>query len=219
MWLPPEANKIFIAGTDTDIGKTHVATELLMALAKQGCATVAMKPLASGCAMTAQGLRNQDALCLQKAATIKLPYEQINPLAFAEAIAPHIAAEKINRPITLTNLITLCQPALNHAADVHIIEGVGGWHAPLNAQETMADFVAALDMPVLLVVGMRLGCLSHALLTYEAIINRDVKCLGWVANCVHADMPALDENIAYLHKRLPVPLLATIPYGQTAAKL
>ncbi len=190
--------KFFITGTDTGVGKTYMAAKLLADFNKQGLSTVACKPIASDSEMTKNGLRNSDALILQKAASIKLPYTEVNPITFAPPIAPHIAAAQVNQKLTVKKLITACQPALNYKSDVLIIEGVGGWYVPLNDKETMADFVKALDLSVILIVSIRLGCLNHALLTHHAITTSGVKYAGWIANCIEPDMLALEENIETL---------------------
>jgi dethiobiotin synthetase len=190
--------RFFIAGTDTGVGKTYIACKLLESFNQQGLSTVACKPVASGSEMTKQGLRNEDALHLMQAASIKLPYHEVNPIALQPPIAPHIAAEQVNQKITVEKLITACQPVLNCKADVLVVEGVGGWYVPLNDNETMADFVKALDLSVILVVAIWLGCLNHALLTYHAIRACDVEFQGWVANRIDNDMLAAEENVKTL---------------------
>lgn len=210
--------KFFITGTDTGVGKTHIACGLLKIFQQYGLSTIGLKPIASGCEKTLRGLRNQDALCLQQTATIKLPYENINPIALEPAIAPHIAAQQIKQILSAASLITACEPVLNYPADICVIEGAGGWYTPLNKHETMADFVVALNTPVVLVVGVRLGCLNHALLTQQAIINCSVKLHGWVANCLEKNMEGIEENIELLKTRLSAPLLGMVPYNKDADK-
>lgn len=190
--------RFFIAGTDTGVGKTYIACKLLSAFNQQGLSTVACKPVASGCEITKQGLRNGDALHLMQAASIKLPYHEVNPIALQLPIAPHIAAQRSKQKITVEKLINMCQPILNCKADVLIFEGVGGWYVPLNDTETMADFVKALDLSVILVVAIRLGCLNHALLTYRAIKANGVNFHGWIANRIDANMLAAEENVKTL---------------------
>jgi len=208
----------FVTGTDTGVGKTHASVALLQALAAQGRTTLGLKPVAAGCDATTDGLRNEDALALQAAATVKLPYAQVNPVALAEAIAPHIAAAHEKRRIGVTQLAGLVRGALMQGrADVTLIEGAGGWRVPLNERETLADLARELDVPVILVVGVRLGCISHALLTAEAI-RRDGRVLaGWVANAIDATMPAREENIATLRAALGAPLLGVLPHGPADA--
>lgn len=207
------AKKIFVTGTDTDIGKTYVALGLLNQFKQQSLSTIAIKPLASGCESTAEGLRNADALKLQQHASIKLPYAEVNPIALSEPIAPYIAAKKQNLVLDVLTLKEKCQPALQRPADVYVIEGIGGWYQPLNAQESMADFVEHLNLEVLLVVGMRLGCLNHSLLTYHNIRQRRIKLCGWVANCIDPNMLFLQENIQILSEQIQAPLLAVVPFG------
>lgn len=210
--------RFFITGTDTDIGKTHIATGLLRAFASKGYTTAALKPLASDCEETPAGLRNADAQSLQQAATLQFPYHCINPFAFAPAIAPHLAAAMVKQTLGVTQLIAKCQSILNCQADFLVVEGAGGWLTPLNDQETLADFVTALNLSVVLVVGMRLGCLNHALLTQQAIKNSGIKLVAWVANCLDPKMPSLPENIQTLQQHLLAPLLGVVPYGQEAEK-
>lgn len=200
----------FIAGTDTNVGKTLVAAGLLIAAKSHGFTTAALKPVAAGCEKTEAGLRNEDALLLQSVITTPLVYEQINPVALQAAIAPHIAAQQEKRVLSADRLAGFCRGSLNQA-DVTLVEGAGGWRVPLNPQETMADLARALNLPVILVVGMRLGCISHALLTVEAICNDGLPLAGWVANCIDADMPVLQENIQSLLTRIPAPCLGVIP--------
>lgn len=209
----------FITGTDTDAGKTLVATGLLIAAKNLGLTTAALKPVAAGCEQTEEGLRNSDALQLQAAMTAQLPYEQINPIALKAAIAPHIAALQEKRAISSDRLTGFCRSVLN-AADVTLVEGAGGWRVPINPRETMADLAKNLQLPVILVVGMRLGCLNHALLTFEAIVRDGLSVAGWVANCIDGDMPVLVENIDSLFARLPVPCLGVVPHlAQPSAEL
>lgn len=205
----------FVTGTDTGIGKTHVCLTLLQALAARGLSTVAMKPIASGCQATDLGLRNDDALQLQQAATIALAYEQVNPYALAEAIAPHLAALACGIHIDLESLLL----QFNHIAaqaDVVIVEGVGGWLVPLSEQHTIADLAAGMALPVILVVGIRLGCINHALLTTSVMRDRNdcPPLAGWVANVIDPDMAAIDENIATLQQYIEAPLLGTLPWNK-----
>lgn len=203
----------FIAGTDTDVGKTYVTVELLRYLKERKLSTLAIKPIASGCEKTPEGLRNADALQLQKHATCKLPYDVVNPLSFEAAVAPHIAAR--NSVVDKKELWSACQPALKNSADICLIEGAGGWLTPLNETETLADAVQLFQCPVILVVGIRLGCLNHALLTTQAILNQGIPLAGWVANCIDPDMLERDNNIALLEKRIPAPCLARVGYNQS----
>lgn len=198
---------IFITGTDTGVGKTYISTRLLKHYNEQGLKTIGLKPVASGCELLNGKLYNDDALALQQAASIKLDYDWVNPFAFEPPIAPHIAAMQENKSITIASLSEKLAPALNTPADVRIIEGAGGWLLPLNERETMADFVAQENFAVILVVGMRLGCLNHALLTAHAMQAANINCLGWIANCIDPNMPYLQENIATLKQRLAIPCI------------
>lgn len=200
----------FITGTDTDVGKTLVASGLLAAAQRQGMSTAGLKPVAAGCEQTESGLRNADALLLQSVTNIPLVYEQINPVALVSAIAPHIAAQQEKRNLSADRLAGFCRSSMNQA-QLTLIEGAGGWRVPLNARETMADLVRLLQVPVVLVVGMRLGCINHALLSVEAIRSDGLMLAGWVANCVDADMPVLAENIETLMQRIPAPCLGVVP--------
>lgn len=205
----------FIAGTDTDVGKTLVAAGLLVAAKNHGLTTAALKPLAAGCEKTASGLRNADALLLQSVITQPLMYEQINPIALESAIAPHIAAQQEKRILSADRIAGFCRGSLNQA-DFTLVEGAGGWRVPLNPQETLADVAKILRLPVILVVGVRLGCINHALLTVEAIRNDGLQLAGWVANCIDADMPVLQENIHSLAARIPARCLGVVPWLDNA---
>lgn len=201
----------FITGTDTGVGKTRVAAGLLHSAREAGLNTAALKPVAAGCEQTPDGLRNDDALLLQSVITHSLLYEQINPVALAPAIAPHIAARELGHTLSVDRLSGFCRGVIG-SADVTLVEGAGGWRVPLNASETLADLVRLLELPVVLVVGMRLGCLNHAILTAEAIARDGLPLAGWVANIVDPDMPRLEENIATLAQRLPAHCLGVVPY-------
>lgn len=205
-------NAFFITGTDTDAGKTTVAAGLLCAARRQGFSTLAIKPVASGCDVTAQGLRNSDALALAQQSSIKLPYAQINPFAFAPAIAPHLAAQQAGVKLDMATLQQACLQVVNQQADLTVIEGAGGWRVPISASQTMADLAKALQLPVILVVGVRLGCINHALLTAEAIARDGLTLTGWVANCLDPTMPALADNLISLEQHLKSPCLAQVPW-------
>jgi dethiobiotin synthetase len=209
----------FVAGTDTEIGKTTVSLSLLKLFAQQGYATAALKPVASGATRTEQGLRNQDALQLQQAATTDLAYEQVNPFAFAEPISPNFAAAKVKRELTAQQIVEACQSVLNSDAEIIVIEGIGGWVTPINNSETMADVAKQLGLPVVLVVGIRLGCLNHSLLTYEAIRKSGLPLAGWMANQIDNDMLCVEENIAYLQQQIDAPLLGILPFMETQSNL
>jgi dethiobiotin synthetase len=204
--------KLFVTGTDTNVGKTYVSCGLLKWLNNAGLSTIALKPVSSGCQQSVQGLINDDALALQQAASIHLPLTTINPFAFEPPVAPHIPAEQNNIQLTAQNIVGKCQDALSTPADIHLIEGVGGWFMPLNASETMADVAQQLNAGIIMVVGMRLGCLSHALLTYQAIKQKNCHLIGWIANCIDSDMLFLQENIMMLQQQISAPLMGVVHY-------
>ncbi len=208
---------LFVAGTDTGVGKTWVATRLLQALAASGLRAAGMKPVAAGAVATPVGLRNDDALALAMAGNVELPYEALNPYCLAQATSPHIAAK--NAAISIDISFIIRQYALISAkSDIVVVEGAGGWLAPIgdpviggSSGPTMADVAAALQLPVLLVVGMRLGCISHALLTADAIRARGLRLAGWCANPIAAEfLPGSAAYAGYLEalqQRLPAPRL------------
>jgi dethiobiotin synthetase len=208
----------FITGTDTGVGKTRAAQTLLQAAASAGRRAVGMKPVATGCRATPAGLRNDDAEALIRNATTRAPYDDVNPYAFAPAIAPHLAAAEAGATIELETILA-CHRRLAALADVVVVEGAGGWLAPIGASQTMADVAGALGLPVILVVGMRLGCLNHALLTEAAIAQCGVALAGWIANCIDPATARLDANIATLESRLRAPRLATLPFAPDAVRL
>ena len=202
---------LFVTGTDTDVGKTVVATGLLAAATQQGLQTAAIKPVAAGCERSDDGLINSDALQLQAAASHQLAYQQVNPVALEPAIAPHIAAQEAGRQLSASRLVGFCRVLSLLPVDCILLEGAGGWRVPLNSRETLADVARELNCAVIVVVGMRLGCLNHALLTVEAIRRDGLQIAGWVANIIDADMPRLTENIDTLKQRIAEPWLGTVP--------
>lgn len=201
----------FVTGTDTGIGKTWSTLTLMQYFQAQGRVVIGMKPVASGCEQHNGELRNEDALLIQEQSSILLPYQDINPYAFAPPVSPHIAAKQAGRTIDLDVVIAKYRQ-LEKQADIVIVEGVGGWLVPLNEQEDVADLAERLDLPVIVVVGMRLGCLSQAKLTFAAIRQKGLACHGWIASCVDPDMRMLDENIQTLCQVATMPLLAVFPY-------
>lgn len=205
-------HKFFIAGTDTDAGKTAVAAGLLIAAKRKQLSTMAMKPVAAGCERTEQGLRNDDALQLQAAMSLQLPYDQVNPIALEPAIAPHIAAAQAGKRLLVSQLAGFCRGGLLQPADLFLLEGAGGWRVPLNRNETLADLARELQLPVILVVGMKLGCINHALLTAEAIARDGLPLAGWVANCRQPAMDAQDANLQTLQQMIAAPCLGVVPY-------
>ncbi|OQX33340.1 MAG: dethiobiotin synthase [Oceanospirillales bacterium LUC14_002_19_P2] len=206
----------FVTGTDTDAGKTLMSCGLLEKARQKGLTTAAVKPVSAGCEETPEGLRNADALALHQVMTMEMPYEQVNPVAFLPPIAPHIAAQDAGRMITADRLAGICRGVLMKRADFTLLEGAGGWRVPLNPRETLADLARMLQLPVILVVGMKLGCLNHALLTAEAIRRDGLTIAGWVANSVTPDMARLVENTLTLEGELGVPCLGEVPYLDSA---
>jgi dethiobiotin synthetase len=215
---------VFVTGTDTGIGKTRVSAGLLKALSKAGMQSVGMKPVASGAAMTADGLRNEDALALMAAASLKKPYAVVNPYCFAPPVAPHLAAREVKVEIGLDPIRT-AYSELCLGADAVVVEGVGGWQVPLSETLELPDLARELALPVLLVVGMRLGCLNHALLTARAIRADGLELAGWIANAVDPDFLRPEANLASLSAALGVPLLGQLAHApktrleETAAAL
>lgn len=203
--------KYFISGTDTDVGKTFIASALLAGAKAQGYATLGMKPIAAGCEETPQGMQNEDALNLQKHASIELPYQQINPIALKPAIAPHIALQEAGKKVSVSQLAGFCRGVLMKKADLTLIEGAGGWRVPLNQRETLADLAKELQLPVILVVGLRLGCINHAILSAEAIQRDGLPLVAWVGNTLDAEMSCLSENIDTLKALMPAPCLGIMP--------
>lgn len=215
--------KYFLTGTDTDAGKTVVSAALLKQASHQGKRAFGLKPIASGSEwqkladdpQAAPKLRNQDALLHQAYSQPQQPYSIHNPLCFEPAIAPHIAAEQAAVPLSVDSLLKACKEGLTQTADFQIIEGAGGWLVPLNSTETLADFAKALQYPVILVVGLRLGCINHACLTAKAIQRDGLPIAGWVANNLSADMQVQKENLTYLKNwfaREEIAFLGDIPY-------
>jgi len=202
---------VFVTGTDTGVGKTLVSQVVMEALKLRGLRVGAMKPVASGCESTPEGLRNDDALALQAACSESTDYTLINPYAFAPPIAPHLAANDAGVHVSLDAIVGGFAK-LSERVDCMVVEGAGGWRVPINNGQTLADVAVALDLPVILVVGMRLGCINHALLTEEAIARDGLRCVGWVANETAPTMSRLDDNVAALTARLRAPLLGRLPW-------
>ncbi len=198
----------FVTGTDTGVGKTLVSCALLRAYAAQGKRVAGFKPVAAGC--DAQG-HNEDATKLHAMSTMPLRYEQVNPYGLREAVAPHLAAARSGVHIEFAPILASYRE-LAAQAEVVVVEGAGGFLVPLNDRQNSADLARELGLPVILVVGLRLGCLNHALLTVEAIRVRGLRLAGWVANGVDAGMALQAENVAALQERIAAPLLGVIPY-------
>lgn|SRR5690606_26721091 len=202
----------FVTGTDTEVGKTFVSAALLARAGQLGLRSAAFKPVAAGADATPAGLRNEDALTLMAAANLELSYRLVNPICLAPAIAPHIAASEAGVELSVAGLMDHARHFFAVPADFRLVEGAGGWKVPLNGSETLADFAVALGLPVILVVAMRLGCISHALLTAEAIASAGLPLAGWVANQgAGPRMARHGENLATLAALLPAPLLGELP--------
>ncbi len=204
--------EFFVTGTDTGVGKSLVTAGLLRAAALRGLRSTGVKPLAAGAQWHGGGWRNDDALLLQAASSAALDYPATNPLLLHAAMAPHLAAAAEGVTLDAAVLAGHCRAAAGHGHNLLLAEGAGGWLVPLNARETMADVAVLLGWPVVLVVGMRLGCLNHALLTAAAIRAAGLRLAGWVANTLSPVMPALAQNIATLDERLAAPRLGSVPW-------
>lgn len=205
----------FITGTDTDAGKTLAACALLHAFVKRGDKAVGMKPVAAGCEETPAGLRCEDVESLRAAGNVAAPLAWVNPYALMSPVAPHIAAERAGVEISLERIDGFFRQ-LREMADVTVVEGVGGFIVPLNARQDTADMAKMLGLPVILVVGMHLGCINHALLTAQAIRHKGLHLVAWVANRIDPDMGEFDENLRALETRLAAPLLGIIPFQAEA---
>jgi len=211
--MTPQA--LFVTGTDTGVGKTRVAAALCRAFAARGRRVAAMKPVASGCILTPEGLRNEDALALLAAMNVRAEYSTVNPYAFEPAIAPHIAALEAGVDIDFS-VLDRAYDRLRMQSEVLIVEGAGGWLAPLDDARGFADLAVHWQMDIVLVVGMRLGCLNHALLTAESIERRGLRLRGWVANSIDPLFERLQENISTLHKRILAPCLGFFSFEPEA---
>jgi len=211
----------FIAGTDTGVGKTFVSCTLLEAAMAKGLSTMALKPLAAGCEQVDVGegklqWQNEDAQQLMKHVSIELPYVQVNPVALKAAASPHIAAALENKTVTASRMQGICRGALMKRPDFAIVEGAGGWRVPISPRETMADLAKKLELKVILVVDLRLGCLNHAMLTAEAIRRDGLQLAAWVGNRTSSDvMDYEQENIATLSSALDAPLLGCLPFVES----
>jgi dethiobiotin synthetase len=204
------AKGIFVTGTDTGVGKTVVAAALVRGLVARGLRVAVMKPVASGSERTPAGLRNEDALTLMAASNVTAPYERINPYCFEPAISPHIAAEEAGIAVDLGR-IRRNFDLLTAASDVTVVEGAGGWLAPIGPRISIHDLALALHLPVVMVVGLRLGCINHALLTKLAIGSHGARFAGWIANTIDSAMQRPAENLETLVKVLETPPLAFVP--------
>lgn len=227
--LTDSKRAFFITGTDTEIGKTFIASALLQALNERDYVTAGYKPIAAGCENTEQGLRNEDAETLQQHSSLDLHYDEVNPIAFEAPIAPHLALKQTAQDgdvhyIPIDKIREGFMHLLEKEPNVIVVEGAGGWRLPLGGSyqgkpRYLSEFVAELNLSVILVVGMRLGCLNHGVLTAEAIRHDGLKIAGWVANQVDPDMPLVDENIESLKELIDAPFLGNVPQlpaGQNA---
>ncbi|YCI28087.1 dethiobiotin synthase [Erwinia sp. PK3-005] len=205
------SNCWFLTGTDTEVGKTVASSALLQAANRAGLRTAGYKPVASGSEMTSEGIRNGDALALQRNSSVPLSYEEVNPLVFIEPTSPHIVSADTGQPIEFARLSAGLQ-ALREKAEWVLVEGAGGWYTPLSEQQTYADWVRQEQLPVILVVGIKLGCINHALLSAEAIRNAGLPLAGWIANDIQPPGRRHQEYMATLQQRLPAPLLGEIPF-------
>ncbi|WP_337026182.1 dethiobiotin synthase [Pantoea eucrina] len=201
----------FITGTDTEVGKTVASGALLQAASAAGLRTAGYKPVASGCEMTAEGVRNSDALALQRYSSVPLRYEQVNPLAFMEPTSPHIVSAEEGRPIDFAQLSAGLR-SVEAQAEWLLVEGAGGWFTPLSETQTYADWVIAEQLPVILVVGVKLGCINHAMLTAAAIKAAGLPLAGWIANDIQPPGKRHREYIASLRQRIDAPFLGEIPW-------
>jgi dethiobiotin synthetase len=208
------AHGFFITGTDTETGKTWFTLALMRAFQAGGMTVAGMKPVASGCEETAAGLRNADALSLQAQSSTAHEYATINPYAFKPPIAPHIAAAQADSEIDINHIANV-YTALSKQADVVIVEGIGGWRVPLTGGASLVDLVRILNLPVILVVGLRLGCINHTLLTAETIITDELNLAGWAACQINSSYLETDRTLHTLAESVPAPLLGVLPYLQT----
>jgi len=200
----------FITGTDTEVGKTVVAAALVRGFVARGLRVAVMKPIASGSQRTPEGLRNEDALALMQASNVAAPYDRVNPYCFEPAISPHIAAEEAGTVVQLDHIRAKFD-TLAAAADLVVVEGAGGWLAPFGPSTSMKDLARALELPAILVVGVRLGCINHALLTKLAIESQGTRLTGWIANTLDTALPRRKENLETLARELGTPPLADVP--------
>lgn len=206
-------NGYFITGTDTDAGKTWATIALMHYFKQQGKTVVGMKPVAAGCRVRCGQLQNDDALLMQQHASIPLDYRLINPYAYEQPVSPHLAGR--DDPVDLHTVLAGFNQ-LKALADIVLVEGAGGWYAPVNPRQDISDVAKMLALPVIIVVAIRLGCINHAKLTYCAVRHSGLHCAGWIAMCVDADMPRREETIQTITAALDAPLLGVLPYLERA---
>lgn len=203
----------FITGTDTNVGKTWATIALMRYFKNRGESVAGMKPVASGSLMQDGRLKNEDALLIQANASLPIDYDLINPYAYELPVSPHIAG--VNNPVKLDQLAAGFE-TLKTLADIIIVEGAGGWYAPLNERETISDLAKLLALPVIMVVAIRLGCINHARLTYQAVVQSGVNCAGWIAVCTDPELLGGDQNIQAIKNTVDAPLLGVLPYRKVA---
>ena len=208
------AQGYFITGTDTECGKTEITLGLMHLLQAKGKSVSGMKPVASGALDTKDGQRNDDAQRIQQQASKLIPYDLVNPFAFEPPIAPHLAADIVEQKISF-ELILECYERLSSLSDRVIVEGVGGWRVPLSSDGDLSDLAKAMGLPVILVVGVKLGCINHALLTIESILAKELTLAGWVANVMDPEMLELDANLATLRELIDAPCIGVVPHMHT----
>lgn len=204
----------FVTGTDTDCGKTFVSAALLRAAAQRGHSCLGLKPVAAGGVDAGGQWQNEDALALMEASTVKLSYQEVNPFCLRHPVSPHIAASLEGRRLSLTQVCGITRGSMMQRADLMLVEGAGGWRVPLNEREFLSGVARELGLPAILVVGLRLGCLSHAFLTAEAIRNDGVRLAGWVGTQLDPDMACLDENVRTLTDRFAAPCIGILPFAK-----
>ncbi|MBE0403221.1 dethiobiotin synthase [Halomonas citrativorans] len=212
--------RFFVTGTDTDAGKTLIGSALLYAARCQQLSTLGLKPIASGSSLTTKGLRNSDALALQQQCEPPVDYATVNPMAFEPAIAPHLAAQEAGQMLSVSQVAHWLRDTLGQTPRAFtLIEGAGGWRVPINAQEDFADIAIALRLPVILVVGLKLGCLNHARLAADAIRADGLTLAGWAGSVIDpafaADTTRFTANMAHLNARLAAPCLGIVPHLTT----
>lgn len=214
MAIQAKTTGVFVTGTDTGVGKTLVACALLARYVSEGLRAVGMKPVAAGCERTSRGLVNGDVAALAAHSNVEAPENLVNPYRFEAAVAPHIAAEWAGEAISIETLVQ-AYSTLQSLSDRVVVEGAGGFLVPLNRAQDFSHLAGSLGLPVVLVVGVRLGCLNHALLTAEAIRSRGLRFAGWVANILDPAMIGLGQNLEALQERLQAPRLGVVPFGVT----
>lgn len=202
----------FVTGTDTDVGKTICTKALLQTANKQNQSTLAYKPISAGCEETSFGLRNSDALILKQHSSIEVNYEAVNPIAYKQPIAPHIAAIENNHAIDISIIDRGFDFLQKKHPNYLFVEGAGGWHLPINNKQLFSEWVVEKKLPVIVVIGLKLGCLNHALLTVKSIQQSGLTIAGWIANHLQHDMPYVEQNIQTLKDLIAAPLIGRVPF-------